>query len=206
MHHHGMFDIAFIGMYLLLALIRAPRDLHNKQARHVESRKGPLEHLCLLLVFTGSTTMPVLYLFTSWFDFADFAPDPRLGWLGVLSGAAGLVLLHITHRDLGHEFSQTLELKEGHRLVTTGIYGRIRHPMYTALFLIAAAQLLLIGNAVVAPAFLIAFTILYAARIGPEERMMLDHFGPAYADYRRRTGRLLPALRKTRAAAPGSQG
>ena len=196
MHHTGFFDILFVVIYILFALIRVPRDLGNKRARHVESRKGAIETFCLLLVFTGFTTMPALYLFTPWFDVADFTVDPRLGWLGALVGATGVVLLWMTHRDLGREFSQTLELKEDHRLVTTGLYSRIRHPMYTAIFLVAIAQLLLIGNVVVAPAFLIGFTILYLARIRHEERMMLEHFGKAYKDYCLRTHRLFPALRK----------
>jgi protein-S-isoprenylcysteine O-methyltransferase Ste14 len=197
MHHMGVFDIVFILMYLLFALIRVPRDLGNKRAKHIESRKGAVESICLLLVFTGFTTMPVLYLFTPWLDVADFAVDPRFGWLGALTGAAGIVLLWITHRDLGREFSQTLELKEAHRLVTTGLYSRIRHPMYTAIFLVAIAQLLLIGNRAVAPAFLIAFTILYFARIEKEERMLREHFGVAYDDYCLRTHRLFPSLRTT---------
>ena len=196
MHHTGFFDILFVVIYILFALIRVPRDLGNKRARHVESRKGAIEKFCLLLVFTGFTTMPALYLFTPWFDVADFTVDPRLGWLGALVGATGVVLLWMTHRDLGREFSQTLELKEDHRLVTTGLYSRIRHPMYTAIFLVAIAQLLLIGNVVVAPAFLIGFTILYLARIRHEEQMLLEHFGKAYKDYCLRTHRLFPALRK----------
>jgi protein-S-isoprenylcysteine O-methyltransferase Ste14 len=196
MHHTGVLDILFVVIYILFALIRVPRDLGNKRARHVESRKGAIEKFCLLLVFTGFTTMPALYLFTPWFDVADFTVDPRLGWLGALVGATGVVLLWMTHRDLGREFSQTLELKEDHRLVTTGLYSRIRHPMYTAIFLVAIAQLLLIGNVVVAPAFLIGFTILYLARIRHEEQMMLEHFGKAYKDYCLRTYRLFPALRK----------
>jgi protein-S-isoprenylcysteine O-methyltransferase Ste14 len=196
MHHMDYFDIIFIAMYLLFALIRVPRDNNNKRARHIESRKGASEKLCLLLVFTGFTTMPVIYLFTPWFDYADFTVNPLLGGLGALIGAAGIAMLWMTHRELGHEFSQTLELKEEHRLVTTGLYSRIRHPMYTAIFLVAIAQLLLIGNAVVAPAFLIAFAILYFSRIRHEEHMMLDHFGKAYGDYCLRTGRLLPPLRK----------
>lgn len=196
MNHAGFFDILFVVIYILFALIRVPRDVGNKHARPVESRKGAIEKFSLLLVFTGFTTVPALYLFTPWFDVADFTVDPRLGWLGALVGATGVILLWMTHRDLGREFSQTLELKEDHRLVTTGLYSRIRHPMYTAIFLVAIAQLLLIGNVVVAPAFLIGFTILYLARIGHEEQMMLEHFGKAYHDYCLRTHRLFPALRK----------
>ena len=68
--------------------------------------------------------------------------------------------------------------------------------MYTAAFIIGAAQSCLIGNFVVGPAFLIAFSILYFSRINHEEAMLLEHFGSAYADYKQKTNRLLPALRR----------
>lgn len=64
MHHVSVFDGIFIAMYLLFALIRIPRDYSNKRTRHIKSRQGAAEKFCLLLVFTGFTTVPVLYLFT----------------------------------------------------------------------------------------------------------------------------------------------
>jgi protein-S-isoprenylcysteine O-methyltransferase Ste14 len=196
MHHPGMFDGVFIAMFALCFIIRAPLEIRNRTIGTVESRKGALERFCLLLVFTGSTTMPLLYFLTPWFRFADYEVALSRGALGTVLAMAGVFLFWKSHRDLGRQFSPTLELKEAHHLVSHGIYSRIRHPMYTALFLIAAAQLLLIGNAVVAPTFLLAFSLLYFARIDHEEAMMLDHFGGAYADYRARTNRLLPSLRR----------
>jgi len=196
MHHAGMFDVVFLAMFALCFVIRAPIEVRNKRLRAVESRVGVFEKFCLLLVFTGSTTLPMLYLFTPWFDFADYAVDPGAGGTGTALAVLGLFLFWKSHRDLGRQFSPTLELKEAHHLVAEGVYARIRHPMYTALFLIAGAQLLLIGNAVVGPAFLLAFGILYASRIEHEEDMMLDHFGQAYADYKARTNRLLPFFRQ----------
>ena len=65
--------------------------------------------------------------------------------------------------------------------------------MYTAIFLNALAQTLLLANFVVGPAFLIAFSILYLSRIEQEEKMMLDHFGAQYEEYQRRTNRLVPS-------------
>jgi protein-S-isoprenylcysteine O-methyltransferase Ste14 len=195
MHHADMFDVVFLAMFALCVVIRAPIEVRNKRIRAVESRAGVFEKFCLLLVLTGSTTLPLLYLFTPWFDFADYAVMPGVGGTGTALAVVGLFLFWKSHRALGRQFSPTLELKEAHHLVAEGIYTRIRHPMYTSLFLIAAAQLLLIGNAVVGPAFLLAFSILYASRIEHEEDMMLDHFGQAYADYKARTNRLLPFFR-----------
>ncbi|KQY01024.1 hypothetical protein ASD28_11660 [Massilia sp. Root133] len=196
MHHAGTFDAVFLAMFCVCFAIRAPLDIRNRKVKAVESREGMFEKFCLMLVFTGSTTLPFLYLFTSWFDFADYAVRPAVGGPGAALGVLGVFLFWKSHRDLGRQFSPTLEVKEAHHLVSEGIYSRIRHPMYTAVFLIATAQLLLIGNAVVGPAFLLAFSILYASRIEHEEDMMLEHFGQAYADYKARTKRLLPSIRQ----------
>jgi protein-S-isoprenylcysteine O-methyltransferase Ste14 len=87
-------------------------------------------------------------------------------------------------------------MKESHHLVSHGIYSKIRHPMYTAVFIVATAQLFLVGNFIVGPAFLLAFATLYFTRIEHEEKMMLDYFGSAYAEYAQRTNRLLPSFRK----------
>jgi protein-S-isoprenylcysteine O-methyltransferase Ste14 len=196
MHHAGMFDVVFLAMFVACFVIRAPLELRNKRIRSVETREGAVGKFCLLLVFTGSTTLPLLYLFTPWFDFADYAVWSAAGGAGAALALLGVFLFWKSHRDLGRQFSATLELKEAHHLVSEGIYRRIRHPMYTAVFAVAGAQLLLIGNAVVGPAFLLAFSILYASRIDHEEDMMLDHFGQAYSDYKARTNRLLPSFRR----------
>jgi protein-S-isoprenylcysteine O-methyltransferase Ste14 len=78
--------------------------------------------------------------------------------------------------------------------VTHGIYRRIRHPMYSAIFLQAIAQALLLPNWVAGPSCLAAFTLMFALRLGPEERMMEDRFGEAYREYRTATKRLVPRV------------
>ena len=90
--------------------------------------------------------------------------------------------------------SITLELREQHRLITEGVYRRIRHPMYAALFIYAIGQTLVVPNWVAGPSYLVAFGILYLLRVGPEERMMSEAFGDDYENYVRRTGRVLPRI------------
>jgi protein-S-isoprenylcysteine O-methyltransferase Ste14 len=182
MHHAGMFDVVFLAMFALCLVIRAPLEVRNKTIRAVESREGAFGKFCLLLVLTGSTALPLLYLFTPWFDVADYAVHPGVGGAGAALAVPAIVLFWKSHRNL----------------VSRGIHRWIRHPMYTALFLIAAAQLLLIGNAVVGPAFLLAFSILYASRIEHEDDMVPGHFGQACADCKSRTRRLLPSFRQSR--------
>jgi len=85
-------------------------------------------------------------------------------------------------------------VREEHSLVTGGIYNRVRHPMYLSLFLYAFGQALVVPNWVVGPSYLIAFSLLFALRVGPEERMMLEVFGRDYQSYMARTRRVLPGI------------
>lgn len=196
MHQLGVFDYVFVVMLLLCFLVRGPSEYKNKKIQTVASREGAKAKFYLMLVFTGSTTLPLLYLLTPWFNFANYEVSVVAGGLGSALGLLGVYLFWRAHRDLGRQFSPALELKVSHELICSGIYRHIRHPMYTAVFTVAAAQLLLIGNFVVAPAFLLTFALLYFTRIDQEEKMMLDHFGSAYAEYQRRTNRLLPSFRR----------
>jgi protein-S-isoprenylcysteine O-methyltransferase Ste14 len=199
-----MFDTIFIVMIVLCLLIRGPWEYRNRQLRQVESRDSAKERFNLLLVFTGSVTMPVLYLCTPWFDYANYQASVWQGVLGSVAAVLGVYLFWRSHHDLGRQFSPKLEMKEEHALVCNGVYKRVRHPMYSAVFLTSTAQLLLLANFVVGPAFLLTFSILYFARIEQEERMMLDHFGEEYAAYKARTNRLIPALGQRQQVSRGS--
>jgi protein-S-isoprenylcysteine O-methyltransferase Ste14 len=66
--------------------------------------------------------------------------------------------------------------------------------MYSALLLYSAGQALFLPNWIAGPAGFVAFVLLCALRIGPEERMMRARFGGEYDAYAARTRRLVPGL------------
>jgi protein-S-isoprenylcysteine O-methyltransferase Ste14 len=68
----------------------------------------------------------------------------------------------------------------------------VRHPIYSAFFLWAIAQFLVLPNWVAGLSGIVGFGTLYAFRVGREERLMLDAFGDEYLDYMKRTARVLP--------------
>ncbi len=111
--------------------------------------------------------------------------------LAALAFAAGLVVFVLACGALGSSWRIGIDLRATTPLVTTGVYARIRHPIYTAfllLFLGAAATWpcpLSLGAAVLAP---IGLTI-QAVR---EERYLLGRFGERYREYLQVTGRFLP--------------
>jgi len=65
---------------------------------------------------------------------------------------------------------------------------------HAALFLYSIGQALVLPNWVAGPSYLVAFGILFALRIGAEERMMLETFGDEYAAYMARTKLLVPGI------------
>jgi protein-S-isoprenylcysteine O-methyltransferase Ste14 len=178
---------------LALVAIRAPHGSRSRGVKVVSSRKGTLEFVLLVLAWIGFF-IPLIWVVSPAFAFADY--PLRLAPLaaGIACYAGGLWLFYRSHADLGTNWSITLEVREQHRLITQGVYRRIRHPMYSALFLYSIGQALAIPNWVVGPSYLIVFGVLFAFRIRAEERMMLEHFADDYAAYTTRTKRLVPGM------------
>ena len=185
-----VFVMMAVGWYLI-------RYRHARRARRekvTRSARGWRENTLLLISLTGLGIEPLIYTATAMPHFASYAFRPAQAWLGVLVAVAALVMFRLTHRALGRNWSVSLDVRENHRLITDGIYRRIRHPMYTAFWLWAVAQALLLPNWVAGFAGLIGFGTLFFGRIAKEEQMMVDTFGDEYRQYMARTGRLLPRL------------
>jgi protein-S-isoprenylcysteine O-methyltransferase Ste14 len=100
-------------------------------------------------------------------------------------------LNYIARRDLAEAWSPTSEA--GDKLVTSGVYGRIRHPVYASLTLFLTGTLLVGLNAATL-LFFVLFIAALAVRITREEKFLLEKFGEDYAQYARRVPRFLPRI------------
>lgn len=185
--------IWFGGIAIWLA-IRWPNRRRARKARVIAHRRSASEHISLGLTILGLVVVPLTWLLSDLVEFANYTFSPWQGWVGLLFIAAFLLLFHLSHAHLAKNWSVTLELRENHKLVDTGVYSRIRHPMYTSFWLWGLAQLFLIPNWFAGAAGLAAVMWLYFTRVGEEENMMRAHFGDAYDAYCNRTGRLLPKI------------
>lgn len=174
--------------------IRFPFERRVKRERIVDVRDRQRESVLLACSTCGLGVVPAIWAITEAPRFANYP----FTWVQLVVGALvfgfSLWLFRRTHKDLGKNWSVTLEIKDSHRLITGGVYRYVRHPMYSAFFLWALAQLILIPNWIAGPAGFIGFGILYAFRVGREEKMMLDTFGEEYAAYSARTARILPGV------------
>ena len=118
-------------------------------------------------------------------------PSPWLVPIGLsIEGAA--TLLHVWARvHLGRNWSSPVQIKTDHRLVRTGPYRLIRHPIYTAILGLAAGTALVSGR-VVSLLGAAVFAAAYARKIRIEERALGDRFGAEWESYRRSSRALIP--------------
>lgn len=119
---------------------------------------------------------------------------PLLGWLGCTCLVLGIAIRLWAVATLRRQFTTVVAIVAQHRLVDSGPYRRVRHPAYLGLLLSLLGFGLASGNWVslaVAVGLPLA-AILYRIRV--EERALLRHFGPAYAEYASRTKRLVPGI------------
>jgi len=114
-------------------------------------------------------------------------------WLGVAIFTLGGVLRLWPVFVLGRRFSGLVAIQRGHTLVTTGIYGAIRHPSYLGLLLNQLGWGLAFRSGV--GLIVAALTLVpVIGRIRAEEKLLGTQFGAAYENYRSRTWRLVPGV------------
>jgi protein-S-isoprenylcysteine O-methyltransferase Ste14 len=179
-----------IGWYV----IRYPHARRSRRTPIASRSERLRERVLLSISFAGLFIVPVIYVTTGVPGLADYPFSPAAAVAGTLVFALSLLLFYRTHRDLGRFWSVTLEIRQTHELVTTGVYRYVRHPMYSAFFLWAIAQALLLPNWIAGPAGLAGFGTLFAFRVAREERMMAATFGEAYQAYAARTRRVVPGV------------
>jgi protein-S-isoprenylcysteine O-methyltransferase Ste14 len=190
----NVFKILWIIGFIMIVSIRLPHWWLGRSNRVVVDRNPVRERILLALEAVGAGALPLVYIFTPWLSFADYQLPAGAGWAGAAGLVASLWLLWRAHANLSQNWSRSLQLRQGHQLITSGIYRYIRHPMYASGWLLGIAQGLLLWNWIAGASGLAAFALLYFQRVPREEQMMIDQFGEEYQNYMKRTGRVIPRL------------
>ena len=123
----------------------------------------------------------------------------RFGWYilprGVVIGAsAAFLLAYVLNAEVLREntyLSRTIRVQQGQKVVDTGLYGIVRHPMYSATLLLFLAMPLVLGS-VYAFLIFLAYPVIIAKRIRGEEEF-LDRELEGYREYKKKVKyRLIP--------------
>jgi protein-S-isoprenylcysteine O-methyltransferase Ste14 len=181
-----MWTAVFVAPWVVFAIWWLARARGNAATARRESRGSRIGSLALfsiavLLLVSADRITP-----------ARLWPPSTVLVTAMLAIEVASVAFAIWAREhLGRMWSAVVTLKEGHRLIRSGPYRLVRHPIYTGILTGLTAVALVRAN----PAALLAlpfFAAGFARKIVLEERMLAAHFGEEYANYRRETRALLP--------------
>ena len=120
------------------------------------------------------------------------APGAWSVGIGLALIAGGVALFLWAMRSLGDNYSPCFDKRLPAGLVTSGPYRTVRHPVYTSNLLIVFGAWLAVGSGWILGSGIVTL-VGYALSLREEESALLETY-PGYADYRARTGRLLPRL------------
>jgi len=102
---------------------------------------------------------------------------------GIIAGIPSLALMFLSRRQLGASFSVRPEARA---LVTTGLYARIRHPMYVFLDILLLSIIVVSGWKLLLVIWG-ALVVVQTIQASREEKVLAARFGDVYAAYTRRT-------------------
>ena len=177
-----------VGWYI----IRHPFERKARKIGVSKSFFDRRESSLLAIALLGLFAIPAIYVLTGFPGLFDRPFVPAVAWLGGATMMTALWVFRRSHVDLGRNWSISLEVREQHVLVKTGVYRLIRHPMYSSFFLLGVAQMMLLPNWFAGLAGIAGAGILFAFRVRREEHMMLESFGDDYRAYMAHTKRIVP--------------
>ncbi len=129
---------------------------------------------------------------------ASLLPWMTIAWpelavvLGMALLIAGAVLRRLCFNALGKSFTGTVIVAIDQAIVQHGPYRFVRHPSYTAAFLMFIGIGLALGSWLSLAILFLAHCYLYGRRVAVEERALLDTLGTPYREYMSRTARFIP--------------
>lgn len=113
-------------------------------------------------------------------------------WIGALMLVVATVIALAGALHLGHNLTPLPHPKDDATLVETGIYGLIRHPLYSGLIGLSIGWALFMANTLTLLCAALLF-VFFDIKTRREERWLMTKF-PAYADYRRRVRKFMPGV------------
>lgn len=174
-----------MGFFWLLTAIGQKRAIFRESA----SRSAAFR--------LGSVVACVL-LFPSWLAIGPLGwrvmpGSPSLEWAALVIGVAGFACAFWARIVLGGEWSSQVTLKVDHRLIQTGPYALVRHPIYSGL-LLAVLGTAMAGNQL---RMYCAVAVLFGAfwyKSRLEEQVLIHAMGQRYIEYRQHTYALIPGV------------
>lgn len=197
MGNETFFKISLIILFTAFSIIRINYNLKARKAGFqtvIEESKAYSIILALFICYEVFTLFLFL-LFPHTLAWGNISIPFWGRWLGVLLGVLSLLLFIWVHINLGANYSSKVRIAREQRLITSGPYRFLRHPMYSAFFLLHFSVFLISSNWFLGATWTFLLTLIIFIRVNREERMLIERFKEEYLTYMEMTGRFLPTFR-----------
>ena len=179
---------------IIIGLIRIYFGKHILVTKYKISVHPILERINSYLVGFGMIYFPLLDIYFSLFNTFKFEVPNFIKIISTIILSLDAIIFYLSHKELADNWSPFVEIKEKQKLIKTGIYQYIRHPMYLSMWIFAFFEGLVLSNYFIEIFGIITWGNLYFFRISNEEKIMIDTFGKEYEEYIENTGRIFPKL------------
>lgn len=185
--YHWLFPTAWIafGMYWFVSAFQVKKALRS------ESLPTRIFYLALVYFTVFLAVRAGVHHGYFWHAPSRFSLRFFVGAILLLAGLGFAVWARV---HLGEYWSGRVQLKEGHRLIRTGPYQLVRHPIYTGILTGFLGTVVAVGNERGMVGFLL-LTVLFVLKSRREERLMISAFGEEYIEYRKHVPAFVPFLR-----------
>jgi len=174
------------GLFLLTELIILFRKKHVEKNQQASKDRKSLLLFWLLI----PTSITAAFMFSGYERILDTIQ--ALSFAGVFIALTGLIIRCLAIKQLQDKFTVNVRLVDDHQLITTGLYGLVRHPAYLGLWLFAFGLGLAMNSWWSLSILVVAFSVAIYYRIFVEEQVLNQAFGKVYEDYSRYTPKLFP--------------
>ena len=184
-----LLGVMFVPMLILgiILMVKSPELLAKRlNSKEKENTQKTVVVLSLLMFIAGFVVSALDFRF-SWFPVPDF-----VSYIAAVIFILGYAIYGEVMRENAY-LSRTVEVQENQKVIDTGLYGIVRHPMYTSTLLIFLSVPLILGSLIGVVVFF-AYPFIIGGRIINEEKILTDGLD-GYAEYKKKVKwRMIPFI------------
>jgi protein-S-isoprenylcysteine O-methyltransferase Ste14 len=117
-----------------------------------------------------------------------------ISYIGIVTYIVGGIVILWSRIHLGRYGDGTTKLKKNHKLLTSGFYNNVRHPLYSGAMIGRVGLGLTLRGYFGTFIFILIYLIVFRRRMEIEEQSLISEFGDEYTEYMKRTKRLIPYI------------
>jgi protein-S-isoprenylcysteine O-methyltransferase Ste14 len=183
-------NLTIISFVFIIIIGRLFSSVHRKM-----NKKKSIKQIFLDPTAFVVSTIPIIAISLPIIEYCFFKDtvNPIISGIGALTVLSGFTISFFANKEIGENWSASIEKERSQKLITSGIYSYVRHPLYFSGIIIFIGTIFYFQSwwsiAVLFPCFLIINW-----RLKYEEENLILLFGNEYKEYIRKTKKIIPFL------------